>query len=116
MNRTAIAGIIMIIAVTIAIALRSKGQTASKPLVVIVYGITASLAFAGVLAIVQEADTRANELCVQRVERSIGSRNFNLTLISIIDREIPDSNIGDELRESLEDNLPMLDKAECYSD
>lgn len=112
---TAVLGIAAIVAVTVAVAVRSIGQTASKPLVVIVYGITASLAFAGVLAVTREAEQRAMELCKQRVERSLGSREFNLTLISIIDRELPDSGIGDELRESLDANLPVLDIAECLN-
>lgn len=111
---TAIAGIGMIVAVTVAIATRSRGQTASKPLVVIVYGMTASVAFAGVLALARESQARAVDLCVQRVERSIGSRDFNLDLIRIIDRELPNNPIGDELRESLEENLPVLDKQQCY--
>lgn len=113
---TAVVGIVMVVAVTIALAIRSKGQTASKPLVVVVYGLTASLAFAGVLAISREAQHRATELCKQRVERSLGAREFNLTLIAIIDREIPDSGIGDELREALEENLPLLNTADCNSD
>jgi len=72
------------------------------------------IGFIGVQYSAYQNDIRAYDACVDLVYRSEGTKEFNETLIDIVDREVSGKPyIGEELRAAM---LPPIDISTCGSE
>lgn len=105
--------VIIVMAVALVVARKYKNVAVSAAPVIIIYALLAAVAGIGGVQLQQFQSARLHDLCVERVERSAGSRAYNLKLISIVDRELPNSGIAAELLAALDLYLPPLTIEGC---
>ncbi len=106
--------LVAIVVLTGLTAVLLRERTLKAPITVVNVGGLAVLFYLG-LSFVDDTNTqRSYDTCVARVERSAGNRLYNLRLIDVIEREVPDRpDIGTELRASLDEFLPVLELSDC---
>lgn len=103
------AALIVVVTVYLAVALRKMPLTATPTIVL--FGLV-GLIFVGGVQVYSRYQTVVDyRICRKGVERSDGNRLYQLDLIAIVDRA--DTAVGDELRESLNRNLPDRTLSEC---
>lgn len=76
------------------------------PTILIVGAIVVSV-FGAVKWADYQSEVREYDVCRERVERSQDGGVFNRTLITIIERELPDEGIGKELRDVMLEPLEI---------
>lgn len=113
MTTTLILTLLVILGVTAVLAWHLRNWTVKAPAVIVIYGVVFALLIAGGGLYTRLTAQRVYDQCIYSVTRSDGNRAYQLFLISIIDRELPSSGLGDELRVALDDQLPQRSVDEC---
>jgi len=106
--------VILLVAASVGFAKRHKTVKAMPTYVG--FGITfAILALIGSY-LADQANRRTTDQCIARVDRSYGSRAYNLFLIDTIDKAFGGKahQYTDPLRVELDNDLPPIDYATCY--
>lgn len=111
---SALIGVALVLILTGMVTAMYRHSAVRMVIVAPLWGIAIS---AGVLAwqyVRDDADTRAHDTCVAKVERSAGNRAQWTYLIAVLQRELPNRpDLADDLLDALNANLPELELASC---
>lgn len=99
----------ILLAGTVYLAARNWTKTVGAGPTIVVVGMVLIVAFGALKLDTYRGLLREYDVCAGRVDRSVVNGNFNETLVTIIERELPDSPFGQELRAAMPEPLSLDD-------